>query len=164
MKLSRAPVLELVLVSMGRYCQERATQVLNDFAAVGTFLLNYEETVSRWPGSCFSLTNGSMYRHSLFACAGQVRPSQPPQSRSGRQKRVLRDCNEMKRLIVVPNGLRLGTCQLSDGSVWPGGSGRKIPLTVRSPTSEDQYCEAFAGRGRCGVAVRNHAEGYQPFA
>jgi hypothetical protein len=31
---------------MGRYCQERARQVLNDFAAVGTFLLNYEETAS----------------------------------------------------------------------------------------------------------------------
>src|SRR5437899_1058169 len=44
---------------MGRYCQERATQALNDFAAVGTFLLNYEEAVSRWPGSCLSLTNGS---------------------------------------------------------------------------------------------------------
>ena len=38
----------------------------------------------------------------------------------------------MKRLIVVPNGLRLGTCQLSDGSVWQGGSGQRIPLTVRS--------------------------------
>ncbi len=33
-------------MSMGRYCQERATQVLDDFAAVGTFLLNCEETVS----------------------------------------------------------------------------------------------------------------------
>ena len=53
-------------MSMGRYCQERATQVLNDFAAVGTFLLNCEETVSRWPGSCLSLTNGSMYQHSLL--------------------------------------------------------------------------------------------------
>jgi hypothetical protein len=45
------PCSSFVLVSMGRYCQERATQVLNDFAAVGTFLLNCEETVSRWPGS-----------------------------------------------------------------------------------------------------------------
>ena len=70
----------------------------------------------------------------------------------------------MKRLIVVANGLRLGTYQLSDGSVWPSGSDRKIPLTVRSPTSEDQYCEAFAGRVRCGVAVRSHAGAFQPFA
>jgi len=41
-----------ILVSVDRYCQERATQVLNDFAAVGTFLLNCEErVVSRWRGS-----------------------------------------------------------------------------------------------------------------
>lgn len=40
MKPSRSPVFEFVLVSMRRYCQERVTQILNDFAAVGTFLLN----------------------------------------------------------------------------------------------------------------------------
>ena len=59
-------MFEFRLVSMGRYCQERATQVLNDFAAVRTFLLNDEETVSRWPGWCLSLTNGLMDRHSLL--------------------------------------------------------------------------------------------------
>ena len=147
---------------MGRYCQERAAQVLNDFAAVGTFLLNYEETVSRWPGSCLSLTNGSMYRHSLLR--EQVKSGLlnrlNPEAANSRASQLQR----IKRLIVVPNGLRLGTCQLFDGSVWPSGSGRKIPLTVRSPTSEDQYCEAFAGRVRCGVAVRSHAGAYQPFA
>jgi hypothetical protein len=42
--ISGAPVFELLLVSMGGYCQERATQVLDDFAAVGTFLLKCEET------------------------------------------------------------------------------------------------------------------------
>ena len=66
MKLSRAPVFEFGLVIMGRYCQEHATRVLNDFAAAGTFLLNCEETVSRWPGSYLSSTNGSRYRHSLL--------------------------------------------------------------------------------------------------
>jgi hypothetical protein len=55
MKLQERPCSSFVLVSMGRYCQERATEVLNDFAAVGTFLLNCKETVSRWPGSCLSL-------------------------------------------------------------------------------------------------------------
>ncbi len=74
---------------MGRYCQERATQVLNDFAAVGTFLLNYDEAVSRWPGSCLSLTNGSMYRHSLFAC-------------------VLRNCDECNDLLLLPTGYAWG--------------------------------------------------------
>jgi hypothetical protein len=91
MKLSRAAVFEFGLVSMGRYCQERATQVLNDFAAVGTFLLNCEETVSRWPGSCLERFDVSAFS---VACAGQVRPSQPPQSRSGLEERMLRNCNE----------------------------------------------------------------------
>ena len=54
-------------MSLGRYCQERATQILNDFAAAGTFLLNCEEAVSRWSGSCLvSFTNGSMYRRPLL--------------------------------------------------------------------------------------------------
>jgi hypothetical protein len=66
MKLSKGPCSSFVPVSMGRYCQERATQFLNDFAAVRTFLLNCEEPVSRWPGLCLSLANGSMYRHSLL--------------------------------------------------------------------------------------------------
>jgi hypothetical protein len=70
MKLSRAPVF--VLVNMGRYCQERAMKVLNDFAAAGTFLLNDEEPF-----------------------------------RGARVSQLQR----MKRLIVVPNELRLGTCQ-----------------------------------------------------
>jgi hypothetical protein len=48
-------------VSMVRYCQERAARVLNDFAAVGTFLLNCEETVSRWLEVVFA-SNGSVYR------------------------------------------------------------------------------------------------------
>jgi hypothetical protein len=45
MKLSRGPSSRFVLVSMDQYCQERATRVLNDFAAFGTFLLNCEQTV-----------------------------------------------------------------------------------------------------------------------
>jgi hypothetical protein len=93
MKRSRAPVFELLLVSMGRYCQERATQVLNDFAAVGTFLLNCEETVSRWPGSRLTLTNGLMYRHSLLRAqvrSGLLNRLNP--EAAGR--RVLRNCNQ----------------------------------------------------------------------
>jgi hypothetical protein len=82
MKPSRAPVFELVLVSMGRYCQEGVTQILNDFAAVRTFLLIYEETVSRWPGSCLSFDERFDESAVVVACAGQVRPSQPPQSRA----------------------------------------------------------------------------------
>ena len=147
---------------MGRYCQERARQVLNDFAAVGTFLLNCEETASDGLGGVSS-RNGSMYRHSLLRA--QVKSGLPNrQSRSGREERVPSQLYQVKRLIVVPNGLRLGTYQLSDGSVWPSGFGRRIPLTVRSQTSEDQYCEAFAGRVRCGVAAHSNAGACQPFA
>ena len=65
-------------MSLGRYCQERATQILNDFAAAGTFLLNCEEAVSRWSGSCLSFTNGSMYR----------RPLLPAQVKSGLLSRL----------------------------------------------------------------------------
>ena len=66
MGLQQRRCSSFVFVSRGRYCQERATQVLDDFAAVGTFLLNCEETVLGWLGPCLSLTNGSMYRHSLL--------------------------------------------------------------------------------------------------
>jgi len=52
--ITSAPVFELLLVSMGGYCQELATQVLDDFAAVGTFLLNCEETFRDGLG-CVSL-------------------------------------------------------------------------------------------------------------
>jgi hypothetical protein len=93
---------------MGRYCQERATEVLNDFAAVGTFLLNCEQTVSRWPGSRLSLTNGSMYRHSLLRA--QVKSGHclnPEAARGVRASQLQR----MKRFSVVPNGLRWGTCR-----------------------------------------------------
>jgi hypothetical protein len=81
-------------VSMGRYCQERATEVLNDFAALGTFLLNCGETVTRWPGSCLSFNERFDVSALFVACAGQFRPSQPPESRSGREERVLLNCNE----------------------------------------------------------------------
>src|SRR6266478_3600449 len=88
-------------MSMGRYCQERATQVLDDFALAGTFLLNCEETFRGWPGSCLTLTNRSMSRHSLL-CAGQVQPSQPPQSRNGQKERALRNCTELNDLSLFP--------------------------------------------------------------
>ena len=83
------PVFELVLVSMGRSCQERARGVLNDFAAVGTFLLNCGEAVSRWPGSCLGLTSGLMYRHCWLCAPVNSGPSQPPQSPTGREQRCL---------------------------------------------------------------------------
>jgi hypothetical protein len=73
MKPSRSPAFELVLVSMGRYCQERVTQILNNFAAVGTFLLNCEETVSRWPGSCLSFSE--RLDGSAFVVRAQVNPA-----------------------------------------------------------------------------------------
>src|SRR5215813_5404082 len=164
MGLQQRRCSSFVFVSRGRYCQERATQVLDDFAAVGTFLLNCEETVLGWLGPCLSLTNGSMYRHSLLLAQVKSSLLNPPQLRSGPRGASASKLHRVKRLIVVPNGLRLGTCQSSDGSVWPSGSGRRIPLTVRSPTSEDQYCEAFAARVRCDVAVRSNAGAYQPFA
>ena len=130
---------------MDRYCQERGIRVLNDFAAVRTFLLNCEETVS--PGVVSQVTERFDASAFFVAWGG-----------------VYSQLQRMDRLIVVPNGLHLGTFQLADGSAWPSGSGRRIPLTVRSPTSEDQCCEAFAGRVRYGVAVRSHAGAYQPFA
>jgi hypothetical protein len=37
----------------------------------------------------------------FVACAGQVRP-QPPQSQSGRQERVLRNCDELNDLSLFP--------------------------------------------------------------
>jgi hypothetical protein len=147
---------------MDRYCQERARRVLNDSAAAGTFLLNSEEPFRNGLGSCLSLE-----RFSVSAYSVALRSS-PAFSTASIQKRPrtasASQLQRMKRLIVVPSGLRWGTCRLFDGSVWPGGSGRRIPLTVRSPTSEDQYCEAFSGRVRCGVAVRSHAGADQPFA
>ena len=90
-----------VLVSMGRYCQERATQFLNDFAAVGRFLLNCEETVSRWLGSCLNLTNGSMYRHSVFRVgvkSGLLNRLNP----AAADMRSLRNCNELNDLSLCP--------------------------------------------------------------
>jgi hypothetical protein len=91
MKLSRAPVFEFGLVSMGKYCQERATQVLNDFVAVGTFLLNDEETVSRWPGPCLSLTN--VRRFGILGCVRRSSPAFSTASLPKRpQEQVLCNC------------------------------------------------------------------------
>src|SRR6266568_1666810 len=97
MKLSRAPVSSFVLVSMDRYCQERATQVLDDFAAAGTFLLNCEETVSGWPGSCLSLTNSSMSRHSLLR--GQVKSGLLSRPNSEAAKKSARSATELNETI-----------------------------------------------------------------
>jgi hypothetical protein len=69
MKLSRVPMF--VLVSMDRYCQERAKQVLNDSAAGGTFLLNDEEIVSR--SMCFATAkNETTYRCSQRTTLGDM--------------------------------------------------------------------------------------------
>ena len=68
MKISRAPVSIFVLVSMARYCQERGTQVLNDFAAVRTFLLKDEEAVSRWPRSLSRRNPATADRRSFRNC------------------------------------------------------------------------------------------------
>src|SRR6266404_6519934 len=78
--------------------------------------------------------------------------SSPAFSAAPIPKRPRRTCapqlHRINRFIVVPNGPRLGTCQLSDGSVWQGGSGQRIRLRARSPTVVTRYCEAFAGRVR----------------
>jgi hypothetical protein len=43
-------------------------------------------------------------RFDVSACAGQLRPSQPPQSRSGREERVLLNCTERNDLLLFPTG------------------------------------------------------------
>jgi len=60
-------------VSIGRYCQARATQVLNDFAAVGTFLLNCEETVSAMPWVVSQLNE--RFDVSAFCCVRRSSPA-----------------------------------------------------------------------------------------
>src|SRR5580700_5067362 len=62
----------------------------------------------------------------------------------------------MNRVTVAPSEPSLGTYPSCDGNVWRGGFGLRIPLTMRSPTGGDRYCEAYVGRVRCGVAVHNN--------
>jgi len=94
MGLQQRRCSSFVFVSRGRYCQERATQVLDDFAAVGTFLLNCEETVLGWLGPCLSLTNGSMYRHSLLLA----------QVKSGHLNRLNPKVAERSKCFEAPSG------------------------------------------------------------